>query len=41
MGDASGHRVTILASNEQVNLHNYNSILKQTGLSKGDIEKYL
>lgn len=41
MADASGHRVTILATNEQVNPHNYQSILRQTGLSKNDIEKYL
>jgi predicted RNA binding protein YcfA (HicA-like mRNA interferase family) len=41
MIDAAGHRVTILATNEQVNMHNYKLILKQTGLSKEDIEKYL
>jgi predicted RNA binding protein YcfA (HicA-like mRNA interferase family) len=39
--DALGHRVTILATNEQVNLHNYKSILKQTGLTEEEIEKYL
>lgn len=41
MIDSKGHRVTILATNEQVNMHNYKSILKQTGLSKENIEKYL
>lgn len=39
--DGLGHRVTVLASNEQVNLHNYHSILNQTGLTKEEIEKYL
>ncbi len=39
--DNKGHRTTILAANEQVNMHNYKSILKQTGLSEDDIEKYL
>lgn len=39
--DDAGHRVTVLASNEQANLHNYTSILRQTGLTKEDIEKYL
>ena len=41
MIDASGRRVTILATNERVNMHNYKSILKQTGLREEDIEKYL
>ncbi len=41
MIDASGHRVTILATNERVNMHNYKSILKQTSLREEDIEKYL
>lgn len=41
MADDKGHRTTILANNEKVNFHNYKSILKQTGLSKEDIEKYL
>ncbi len=39
--DSNGHRVTILATNEQVNMHNYKSILKQTELNEEDIEKYL
>lgn len=39
--DSNGHRTTVLANNEQVNLHNYKSILKQTGLTAVDIEKYL
>jgi predicted RNA binding protein YcfA (HicA-like mRNA interferase family) len=38
---SKGRRTTILASNEKVKLHNYKSILKQTGLSEEDIEKYL
>jgi predicted RNA binding protein YcfA (HicA-like mRNA interferase family) len=41
LADSSGHRVTILAKNEQVNLHNYKSILNQTDLKEEDIEKYL
>ena len=41
LGDASGHRVTVLASNEEANRHNYKSIIEQTGLNENDIEKYL
>ncbi|HVC58398.1 MAG TPA: hypothetical protein VND15_02905 [Candidatus Acidoferrales bacterium] len=41
MADSKGHRTTVLASNERVNLHNYKSILKQTELKEEDIEKYL
>ncbi len=41
LGDDKGHRTTVLASNEQVNMHNFKSILKQTELSEEDIEKYL
>ena len=39
--DGKGHGTTVLATNEQVNPHNYKSILKQTGLSEADIEKHL
>lgn len=39
--DEKGHRTTILANNEKVNMHNYKSILTQTGLSEEEIEKYL
>ena len=39
--DQKGHRTTVLASNEKVNLHNYKSILKQTELAEEDIERYL
>jgi predicted RNA binding protein YcfA (HicA-like mRNA interferase family) len=39
--DNAGHRTTILATNEHVNMHNYKSILKQTGLTEEEIEKYL
>ncbi len=39
--DGSGHRTTILATNERINMYNYKSILKQTGLTEEDIEKYL
>lgn len=41
LADAKGHRTTVLASNEQVNMHNYKSILRQTELNIEDIEKYL
>jgi predicted RNA binding protein YcfA (HicA-like mRNA interferase family) len=41
LGDNLGHRVTVLATNEEANRHNFTSILRQTGLSKEDIEKYL
>lgn len=39
--DALGHRVTILATMERVNMHNYKSILNQTGLTQKEIERYL
>jgi predicted RNA binding protein YcfA (HicA-like mRNA interferase family) len=39
--DDKGHRTTVLASNERVNLYNYKWILKQTELNEEDIEKYL
>jgi predicted RNA binding protein YcfA (HicA-like mRNA interferase family) len=41
MVNDKGNRTTVLASNEQVNMHNYKSILKQTGLSKDELEQYL
>lgn len=41
LADDKGHRTTVLASNERVNLNNYKWIIKQTGLSEEDIEKYL
>lgn len=41
MADDKGHRTTVLANNEQANMHNFKSILKQTGLSEEDIKKYL